>query len=98
VVQRSYDPDGPGSLTTAVVFAVAEATGSAPMALEPPLYESVDVETIEALFGWRAETDTDRSTARLVEFRYDDHLVTVQAGGRIGVATRAPSDSSEPAG
>jgi|GEM_PF-680036 len=98
VTERSYDPHGPGDLTTAVVHAVAEATSVSPMTLEPPLYDSVDVETIEDTFGWGSTAGTDTSGARLVEFRYQDHLVTVSADGRIGVATRAPPDTPERTG
>jgi hypothetical protein len=97
VVQRSYDPDGPGDLTAAIALAVAEATGKSPTTLEPPLYDSVDGETIEELFDWGATTEVGTTDARLVEFRYDDNLVTVRANGRIGVATQAPPDRSEPA-
>jgi len=89
VAEREYDPDGSRDLTTAVVLAVAEATDVSPMALEPPLYDSVDVESIEDIFGWRATTGTDTTDARRVEFRYGDTLVTVNADGRIDVATPA---------
>jgi hypothetical protein len=98
VAERDYDPDGPGTLTTAIALAVARATGVSPMALEPPLYESVDVETIEETFRRRESTGSNTSGARLVEFRYGEHRVTVSADGRIGVATRTTPDTSEQAG
>jgi hypothetical protein len=71
VAQRRYEPDRDGGLTTAIVFAIADAEGVSPDDLHsPPLYEVVDVAGIErALFG----SNSDGS----IEFRYTEYLVKI---------------------
>ena len=71
VAQRRYEPDRDGGLTTAIVFAIADAEGVSPDNLHsPPLYDVVDVAGIErALFG----SNSDGS----IEFRYTKYLVKI---------------------
>jgi len=78
VVQRRYDPALDGGLTTAIVFAIADAEGVSPDGLTfPPLYDVVDVPGIEtALFGSNPDGSARNATGS-VEFRYAQYLVKV---------------------
>lgn len=60
-----------------VAEALADAAGTDPVALEPPLNDVVDTEALDAL----AASDAD---AR-VEFTYDGRRVTVRADGTVVV-------------
>jgi len=87
VTQRRYDPAEPGELTTEVVYAIAEATGVEPVELDgPPLYESVDVPSIESMFfGPGRNWESDRAVGS-VTFHYVDYRIAVDSDGRITVA------------
>ena len=77
------DPDS--SIATPslrVVEAVARSEGIDPMALEPPLYDTIDPEALDRLFTTTAD---DSSRAR-VSFRYRGHDVTVRSDGTVQVA------------
>lgn len=78
--QRKYCPENDGGLTTAIVFALAEADGVSPVDLKsPPLYDVVDVAGIEnALFGSRANRDPREGTGT-IKFRYREYLVEVRS-------------------
>jgi hypothetical protein len=84
VVQRRHDPAREFDLAATVAFAVAEAEGVDPTALDgPPLYESVDVAALEAaLFG-------GDHVAGSVTFRYAGYRVEVGSDGWVRVAVRA---------
>lgn len=64
---------GSDSLSRTVIEAVAEKKEIEPIAL-PPLYESVDPETLNSLFE-QTETGTLRTIE--IEFVYDGFLITV---------------------
>lgn len=84
VTQRHYDRDRDGELTTAIVFAIADAE-NVPIdeVKSPPLYEVVDIPAIEAAL-FRSETRADpRKGTGSVEFRYTDYLVKVRSDGWI---------------
>ena len=86
VAQRHYEPTGPGELTTAIVYAIAEGEGVSPIEVKsPPLYESVDVPAIENAFFGPDGTDDSRQGVGTVEFQYTDYLVKVQSDGWIRV-------------
>ncbi|ELY55414.1 hypothetical protein C491_16912 [Natronococcus amylolyticus DSM 10524] len=95
VTQRHYDPARDGELTTAIVFAVAEAEGVSPSEVtSPPLYDSVDVAAIEdAFFGSESESEPRRG-AGVVEFRYVDYLLKVRSDGWILVCESTGVDPS----
>ncbi|MDG5821185.1 HalOD1 output domain-containing protein [Natronococcus sp. A-GB7] len=95
VTQRHYDPARDGELTTAIVFAVAEAEDVSPNEVtSPPLYESVDVAAIEnAFFGSNPEDGPRRGTG-VVEFRYADYLVKVRSDSWIQICEPAEIDLS----
>lgn len=82
VVQRLYEPDSDGGLTTAIVATIADAEGVSQTDVKSPrLYDIVDVSGIENAF-FRGE-DATRQGA--VEFRYTEYLVEVRSDGWIGV-------------
>lgn len=90
VTQRHYKPEGPRELTTAVIYAIAEAEYVSPSEIKsPPLYEWVDVAAVnDALF----ETNgSDGSPEGSVEFRYTNYFVNVRSDGWIRVFE--PTDS-----
>jgi hypothetical protein len=66
VTQRHYDPDRDTELTTAIVFALAEAEGISPSEVKSlPLYEVVNVAAIESVFsGPGRETNSGMSPGR----------------------------------
>lgn len=83
VAQRHFDPASGEELTSAIVFAVAEAEGVDPTAVSgPPLYEAVDVCALnDLLFGSSGSAPANGS----VEFAYRDYLVRVRDDGWIRV-------------
>lgn len=70
-----YHHDSP---SLRVVDALAAATGTDPLDLEP-LYHVVDPEALDRLFR------TDSSVSACVRFEYDDHAVTVRSDGTVTV-------------
>lgn len=87
VVRRLYEPDRDGDLTTAIVFAIADARDVAPTEVNSPaLYDVVDVAGIErAFFGARAD-ESARETTGSVEFRYAGYLVEIESDGWVQVS------------
>lgn len=85
-VQRMYEPDRDGGLSTAIVFAIADAADVSPSEVKsPPLYEVVDVSGIEqAFFGMNNDGDSRQGTGT-VEFRYTEYLIKVRSDGWVQV-------------
>lgn len=84
--QRLYEPDRDGGLTTAVVFALADAGDVSPNEVKsPPLYEVVDVAGIEQAFFGADNGEQSRQGTGTVEFRYNAYLVKVRSDGWIQV-------------
>ncbi|RBI60815.1 hypothetical protein DMJ13_17980 [halophilic archaeon] len=96
VVQRHYDPDDDGELTTALVFAIADAKGIAPTDLKsPPVYDCIDAAALEDTF-FGPETDGEsRHGVGTVEFRYDGYLVHTRSDGWIQVYEPTETTLSE---
>ena len=86
VAQRHYDPDEDGELTTALVFAIAEARDVPPEEVKvPSLYDVVNVPAIEdALLRPETQTESRQGTGT-IKFRYTDYLVKVRSDGWIQV-------------
>lgn len=83
--RRRYDPDGDWELSTAIVYALADARGLDVPAVDTPLYGTVDAAALEqALFG----PDGGAVTTGTVEFRHDGLLVRVRWDGWIQVYER----------
>ena len=89
VVDDHYELEGPQTLSGAVVEAVAKAEGVAPTDL-PPLYETVDLEALERLFGQPDTTDA------VFSFEFEAWNVFVGADGRIRVCDRTQPTDPEP--
>ena len=86
VVQRYYDPTADGELTTAILYAVAEARGVSSYEIDaPPLYEWIDAAALEETFFGSDVPDDVRRGAGTVEFRYVEFLVRVGSDGRVEV-------------
>jgi len=86
VVQRHYEPDGHGDLTTAIVYAIAAAEGVSPSEIKsPPLYECLDVPAIENAFFGSGVSEGSRQGTGTVEFHYTDYLVQIRSDGWIQV-------------
>lgn len=81
VVRKQYDWS---SLTpsTAVVEAVAAATGRDPTTIEP-LYERIDPDALDALVGANGTTPDSENVS--VSFSFAELLVTVQRNGEVVV-------------
>ncbi|WP_331235234.1 HalOD1 output domain-containing protein [Natronorarus salvus] len=65
-------------ITQAVIGSIAEAEGTDPLELTPPLYEVIDLSALESLF-------TDGKTLGKVVFNYNDYEVSVFSDGYISV-------------
>lgn len=95
VAQRHYEPNGQSELTTAIVFAIAEAEGVSPSEMKsPPLYESVDVPAIESVFFGPDVAGGSRQSVGTVEFQYSDYHVKVRSDGWIQVYESTGTDRS----
>lgn len=64
-----------------VLRRIADREGRPPEALDPPLSDVVDPESLETLFD---PLDTADGRGKVV-FTYREYLVTVRAGGEISV-------------
>lgn len=73
-----YQATGDERLSEAVISAVATAEDSDPMALDPPLYDAIDPDALDALF------QSPRVAGRMA-FRYHGRTVTVHANRRVVV-------------
>lgn len=95
VAQRHYEPDGKGELTTAIIYAIAEAEGVSPSEVKsPPLYECVDAAAIEDAFFGQDVSEESRQGVGKVEFQYTDFLVKVRSDGWIQVHEPTEADPS----
>ncbi|RKD89094.1 HalOD1 output domain-containing protein [Halopiger aswanensis] len=93
--QWLYEPDRDGGLTTAIVFAIAEAKDASPSEVKsPPLYESVDVAGIEAAFFGPHTENASRQGTGTVEFRYTNQLIKVRSDGWVQVYERTETELS----
>jgi hypothetical protein len=78
------------SASEVVLRKVADAEGEVPGDLDPPLFQVVDPDALDALFAPTAG-DSERTTG-MVRFEYLGYKVTVLADGSVTV--RDPSDSA----
>lgn len=74
-VEYTYEEDEPP--TEAVVAAVAAASNRRPLEMKP-LYEFVDPDALDALFGSRSSNDSTAGNIH-IKFGIDDGYVTVTA-------------------
>ncbi|WP_436908270.1 HalOD1 output domain-containing protein [Halosimplex marinum] len=66
-----------GQISIDVIEAIADETGTDPLRMEPPLYEVVDTDALDALY--------ESGAAATVEFEYDGHRVVVDGDGTVTV-------------
>lgn len=70
------------SVSESVISAVADATGSDPVAM-PPLYNAINPDALDALF--QPATAAPKRGDRTLTFTYNDHRVTVSSDGVLVV-------------
>lgn len=87
VNQAHYDHDGERELATQLAFAIADAKGVDPLDYGemPPLYERVDVQSLEETFFGIRGTEARREDAGAVTFTYGEYKVALRADGWIFV-------------
>lgn len=73
----------PVSMTSRVVVAIADKIGVDPLQLDPPLYEVIDLDALEALFP--APDASGRSTVESLEFTYQDCRVLINGDASVEV-------------
>ncbi|WP_254766532.1 HalOD1 output domain-containing protein [Salinilacihabitans rarus] len=89
-VYRTYhDPDGPATLSTTVVHALADCMGVDVTDGRISLYDAVDPDALDALFRPRHD-GSPRTGGHLVVFVHD-HRVTVYGDGEIVIEPPAPA-------
>ena len=64
-------------ITAEVIEAIADATGTDPLTMTPPLYEVVDTDALDTLY--------DHGCVTSVEFDYDGHTVVVDGDRTVTV-------------
>ncbi|WP_247730300.1 HalOD1 output domain-containing protein [Halovivax limisalsi] len=83
--------DSTQPVSTAVVFAIAETTGTDPLEL-PPLYDAIDPDSLDALF---ASLDPESASAAQLSFTLAGCDVVVDGAGRVTVSGPDPTVESE---
>lgn len=81
VVDAEYDSESDRTPTEVVVEALAEAAGIDPLDL-PPLYEIVDLESLNQLFGAHGGVAGSNT---LLSFQFETWNVFIRSDGRIRV-------------
>ena len=93
LAQYHFEPTDNGELTTAIVYAIAEAEGINPLELQsPPLYDVIDAPALEATFFGPKAAGRHRHGVGTVEFHYLEYLVTVRSDGWIRVYEEASGE------
>lgn len=84
--QSHYDHEKDVELTTALVSAIAAAKGVDPLnhSALPPLYESIDVQSLEDMFFSSTRTVT-QEVRGAVNFEYNDLTIGLRADGWISI-------------
>jgi hypothetical protein len=77
-VQLHYDPEQFADLTTALVYAIADAMDVDPTEVTDPLYDYVDAAALEETFFGRDAGAEGSQGVGQAEFRYGDYPVTVK--------------------
>lgn len=64
-------------ISVEIVDAIANSTGTDPLALDPPLYDVVDTDALDRL--------VEQGSSTRIEFGYAGHTVVVDADGVVSV-------------
>ena len=83
-----HDPDGPATLSTTVVHALADCLGIDPTDGRISLYDAVDPDALDRLFRPRHDGRPRRGGS--LRFTVRDHYVTVHGDGEILIEPPAP--------
>ena len=83
MARTSYSRDDGERLSTAVVNAIAKHEDTAPNDVRPQLYDVVDPDALDALFGPRVD-GKPRKGGRIV-FTYHGHQVSAHSDGDVYV-------------
>lgn len=81
VYRAVHDPDGPATLSTTVIHALADSMGVDPTAGRISLYDAVDPDALDAIF--RPQHDGTPRTGGHLSFVVSDHQVTVKSDGEV---------------
>ncbi|MEY7849998.1 HalOD1 output domain-containing protein [Natrarchaeobius sp. A-rgal3] len=81
VYRAFHDPNGPATLSTTIVHALADCIGVDPTDSRISLYDSVDPDALDALF--RPRHDGTPRVGATLSFVVHDHYVTVHGNGEI---------------
>ncbi|MFC6719053.1 HalOD1 output domain-containing protein [Natrialbaceae archaeon GCM10025810] len=92
VVDARYGPESSRSPAEVTVDTLAEAAGVDPLEL-PPLYEFVDLDALDSLFG---EHDGTTDADAVLSFRIENWNVFVRADGRIRICDSTQPTDPEP--
>lgn len=87
VYQTYHDPDGDTSLSTGVLMALDEVPRYDVENSETVVFDHIDLDALDDLFG--PVNDTDQAGS--VTFTVDDYEVTATADGEITIRDRFPS-------
>lgn len=79
----SYQWDRSQSLTTTIVYAIADISNKHPCNI-PPLGATLHVETLEELLHHLS--DKNHCTTSYISFSFEDWLVTVYGSGKIVIS------------
>ncbi|WP_174811744.1 HalOD1 output domain-containing protein [Salinadaptatus halalkaliphilus] len=78
-------------LGVTIATQIAAQDGADPVALEPPLYDVIDIDALERLI--QPESHERTSFEGIVSFEYQEYTVTVTHTGDVSVT---PADASQP--
>lgn len=67
-----------------LVSKLADREGTTPDDLRPPLYENIDLEALDSLFGERID-GTARNVDGYLEFEYKQYRIHVESDGEISI-------------
>ena len=95
VYRAVHDPDGPATLSTTVIHALADCMGIDPTDGRISLYDSVDPDALDELF--RPRHDGRPRTGGQLSFAVDDYYVTVMSNGEILIEPPARPAAPDPA-
>lgn len=76
---------GESSVSQSVIEAIAEAKGTDPVELTPPLFEVIDPDALDQLF---AATPTNERMGGQVVFTHNGHEITVHGDNSVSVKER----------
>lgn len=81
MTQQRFEPaQARHSTSTDVIYAIAEHEGVDPLRLDPPLFEAIDLDALDALFS-----GAEAPAVGTVTFWYNGYEVRVSSSGNVEV-------------